>query len=228
MKKIANIFLSCILIVLSLLTACNNNGGKPNNPQSSEKNANNSTPIISEGLDFKLNDDEAGYTVTGFGTWKGTNLVIPSEYNNLPVTAIGEAAFYNDYYLLPVGGWEDLEYRYNSVPITSVIIPDSVTTIGDMAFFDCSLLTTVTLSNSVKTIGSAAFYGCSALTNINIPSSVQTIGDGAFCACKSLKEIHIPASVTLIVDGAFLGCTSLAKIDVDENNPNYTSIANNL
>ena len=215
MKKIANIFLSCILIVLSLLTACNNNGV-------------DSTVTISNGLEYELNADEKSYTVTGFGTWKGTNLVIPSEYNNLPVTAIGEAAFYNDYYLLPIGGWEDLEYRYNSVPITSVIIPDSVTTIGSYAFMDCSLLSKVTMPNSLQIIGEYAFLGCTSLTNITIPNSVQAIGELAFAVCKSLNEIYIPASLTSIKFGAFLGCISLTKINVDENNPNYTSISNNL
>ena len=84
------------------------------------------------------------------------------------------------------------------------------------------------MPNSLQTIGEYAFLGCTSLTNITIPNSVQAIGELAFAVCKSLNEIYIPASLTSINFGAFLGCTSLAKIDVDENNPNYTSIANNL
>ena len=71
----------------------------------------------------------------------------------------------------------------NCTGLTSVTIPNSVTTIGGGAFCNCTGLTSVTIPNSVTSIGGSAFGGCSSLTSVTIPNSVTTIGEGAFCAC---------------------------------------------
>ena len=64
--------------------------------------------------------------------------------------------------------------------LTSVTIPDSVTSIGNSAFYGCSGLTSVTIPDSVTSIGDSAFYGCSGLTSVTIPDSVTSIGNSAF------------------------------------------------
>ena len=93
--------------------------------------------------------------------------------------------------------------------LTSVTIPNSVTTIGGSAFSGCSALTSVNIPNSVTTTGGSAFSGCSALTSVNIPNSVTKIGDYAFYFCSALTSVTIPNSVTEIGDGAFAYCSSL-------------------
>ena len=97
---------------------------------------------------------------------------------------------------------------------TNYTIPNSVTTIGDSAFWDCDSLTSINIPNSVTTIGKGAFSGCDSLTSINIPNSVTTIGDYAFSDCGSLTSINIPNSVTTIGKWAFSGCISLTSINI--------------
>ena len=86
------------------------------------------------------------------------------------------------------GKMYDYSVSYTSAPwryfgVKRIIIGDSVTTIGNGAFSDCSSLTSVTIPNSVTTIGRSAFEGCSSLTSVTIPNSVTTIGGYAFSYC---------------------------------------------
>ena len=107
--------------------------------------------------------------------------------------------------------------------LTSITIPDSVTSIGNYAFCNCSNLTSITLPDSVTSIGKEAFKMCYALTSITIPSSVTDIGDDAFEECTKLTSITIPDSVTSIGYGVFSKCSNLTSINVDNNNPIYDS-----
>ena len=103
---------------------------------------------------------------------------------------------------------------YNCSSLTSITIPDSVTSIGSSAFRDCKELTSVTIPNSVTSIGGAAFYNCSNLTSITIPESVTSIGRGAFYGCSGLTSVTIPDSVTSIGSSAFYDCTGLTSITI--------------
>ena len=98
--------------------------------------------------------------------------------------------------------------------LTSITIPDSVTSIGMSAFIVCSDLTSITIGNSVTSIGEGAFRGCSSLTSINIPNSVTSIGNSAFDSCLGLTSINIPDLVTSIGDGTFNGCSSLTSATI--------------
>ena len=97
---------------------------------------------------------------------------------------------------------------------TSVTTGNSVTSIGDKAFYECTSLTSVAIGNSVKTIGESAFQGCSGLTSITIPNSVTSIGEYAFQGCRGLTSVTIGNSVTNIDKYAFEGCTSLASVTI--------------
>ena len=101
---------------------------------------------------------------------------------------------------------------FRNQKIESYIIPDSVTKIGDYAFFRCSSLSDIVIPDSVTDIGKCAFESCSSLSSVVIPDSVTDIGDYAFAGCSSLSNIVIPNSVTDIGKGAFSLCSSLTYI----------------
>jgi len=134
----------------------------------------------------------ATITITGY-TGAGGPVTIPPTIIHLPVTTIGADAFFE-------------------LGLTSLMIPNSVTSIGDQAFFVCSGLTNVTIPYSVTNIGVGAFASCRGLTSVAIPGSVASIGDQAFNGCSGLASITIPNSVTSIGGAAFSYCTSLTNI----------------
>jgi hypothetical protein len=101
--------------------------------------------------------------------------------------------------------------------LTSITIPNSVTSIGYRAFQNCTRLTSVTIPNSVEEIGSSAFSNCISLTSITIPERVSSINYHTFGSCKNLTSITIPESVTSIGEGAFAGCTSLTSITIPKS-----------
>ena len=106
-------------------------------------------------------------------------------------------------------------YKCNG--LTSVTIPDSVTSIGDYAFYDCSGLTSVTIGNSVTSIGDRAFFNCSGLTSVTIPDSVTSIGYGAFRGCSGLTSVTIGNNVTSIDKSAFDGCSGLTSVTIPDS-----------
>ena len=93
-------------------------------------------------------------------------------------------------------------------------IPNSVTSIGDSAFENCTSLTSVTIPNDVTSIGYGVFQGCTSLTSVTIPNSVTSIDSSAFSSCTSLIGITIPNSVTSIGYGVFQDCTSLSSVTI--------------
>ena len=107
--------------------------------------------------------------------------------------------------------------------LTSVTIPNSVTSIANRCFQDCSSLTSITIPNSVTSIGFDAFSDCSSLTSITIPNNVTSIGRSAFSGCSSLTSITIPNNVTSIGRSAFSGCSSLTSVVVKATNTIYDS-----
>ena len=114
----------------------------------------------------------------------------------------------------------------NGELITELVVPEGVTSIGEMAFCACSSLTAITLPMSVTSIGYYAFEGCSNLTTITIPESSQltSIGNLAFAYCSSLTAITIPEGVTSIGSEAFYNCSNLTAITIPESSQ-LTNIA---
>ena len=101
--------------------------------------------------------------------------------------------------------------------LKSITIPDSVTSIGKFAFYNCTSLTSITIPDGVTSIGESAFLSCSSLTSITIPDSVTSIGESAFYGCSSLTSITIPDSVTSIGNSAFSYCSRLTSIMIPDS-----------
>ncbi len=106
---------------------------------------------------------------------------------------------------------------YNCANLTSITIPDSVTTIGNYAFTSCKGLTSVRIPDSVTSIGNDAFSSCAGLTKVTIPDSVTTIDNYAFTYCTNLTSITIPDSVTSIGGSAFAYCTNLTSVTIPDS-----------
>ena len=109
--------------------------------------------------------------------------------------------------------------------LTGIIIPDSVISIENTAFFLCPQLESVHIGNGVTTIGNSAFSLCGALSSVTLGSEVGHISSEAFSLCPNLTSINIPDSVTYIGDGTFKGCTSLAHVSMGSG---VTSLSNEL
>ena len=106
---------------------------------------------------------------------------------------------------------------FNNELVTEIVIPDTVTSIGNYAFYDCTFLTSIEIPDSVTSIGEYAFYKCTSLTSIEIPDSVTSIGNYVFYKCTSLTSIEIPDTVTSIGDYAFYNCTSLTSVEIGDS-----------
>ena len=143
--------------------------------------------------DFTYEVAESTVTITKY-TGPGGSVAIPATIDGMPVTRIGDRAF------------------FLNANMTSVTLPDSVTTIGDYAFHWCDALTSIAIGNSVTTIGGSAFSSCSQLTSIVLPNSVTSIGDGALSGCDGLTTITIGDGLTTIGGYAFSGCSGLRSI----------------
>lgn len=89
------------------------------------------------------------------------------------------------------GGTEVPKHVLRESSVKEVVLLDSVTSIGVIAFYECSSLTNITMSDSVTSIAQGAFKGCSSLTSITIPASITSIGASAFYNCSSLRDVYI-------------------------------------
>ena len=147
--------------------------------------------------DGELDEDEAAAVTSLNGVFT----------SNKTITSFNELQYFTG-----LAAIDDNDF-FGCSALTSITIPNNVTSIGRWVFQDCSALASVTIPNSVASIGNEAFYGCSSIKNINIPNSVTTINERTFSGCSGLTSITIPESVTRINSAAFHGCTSLIKAE---------------
>ncbi len=110
--------------------------------------------------------------------------------------------------------YETIPWGQNSNAITSIVIPEGVTSIGDNAFYGCSKLKSVSLPSTLKSIGEEAFGECTLLENISIPDDVTRIAKKAFCRCRNLTNVKLPSSLKSIGEEAFTECKNLYSISI--------------
>jgi len=129
-------------------------------------------------------------------TWCNSSFVSPLEING------------GSFYMLN----ENNEYE----EVTSIIIPENITTLKDSCFKGFKNVKNIDLHEKITYISVSVFSGCSSLTSIEIPEGIKSIGGGTFSGCSSLTNIEIPESVTYIGNYAFKGCSSLTSIVIPE------------
>lgn len=158
-----------------------------------------SKEVYSRGLEYELSSDQSYYKVKSIGTCTDSDIIIPTVYRGKLVKVIGDSAFLG-------------------TNITSISIPESITSIEDSAFYWCGSLLEIVIPNSVTDLGNRVFYEC-ALQNITLSNKLINIGAEAFYKCDYLTEITLPDSVKNIYSSAFANCSNLSKV-------NYTGTIN--
>lgn len=176
-----SIFLSLLIALTAICLSCSNDNVTDLSGTSS---------YFSDGnLRYTTNDDGISVTISGYNSMSLRQINIPSKVTNTgkryTITSIGNRAFCQ-------------------TGLVSITIPESVTSIGDSAFYKCSVLTSITLPKGVTSIGNYAF-AYAGLTSITLPKGLSSVGDSVFYSCTKLQEIYdrnsIPPSVG--VDGLF-------------------------
>ena len=187
-----------------------------------------------DGIYYNITDrvirevEVTSYNILGSASYSG-DVVIPGSvsYNGktYQVTGIGDRAFYDCNELtsvnIPEGVTSIGDFAFDACGFTSITIPDRLTSIGNYAFHDCSLLASIIIPNGVRIIGTGAFGGCSRLTSVAIPDGVTSIGARAFYDCNSLPSVTVPSGT--IGEYAFYNCDNLASVTVGDG---VTSIGN--
>lgn len=170
-------------------------------------------PDTPDSVEYTLNSDGESYSISKTSAFNETELIIPSQYNGKPVTTIGYSGF------------------SNCDSLTSVIIPNSVTSIRDYAFSYCSSLKSITIPDSVTSIGFNVFSTCGALERINytgniaswcgVDNSLYGLISKVYIGNQKLQnitgELIIPNNVTRIGNCAFYGCSSLTSITIPDS-----------
>ena len=151
-----------------------------------------------------LDPENKIYTASG-------NCIIEKSTKTL-IVGFGECVIPSDGSVKSIG-----EGALGGTPITSLVIPDSVTSIGAQAFIYCSQLKRVSIPATLQSLGEGAFYECKALESISLPYGIKSIGDSTFRGCINLKTASIPYGVESIGEYAFSNCASLTEIYVPES-----------
>ena len=199
MKKTA-FSLALILLLCSVFTSCSGTSSETASDPEAEFTTTYVQRDHSEGLNFVEIWGGSGpyaYRVEA-GNCTDSEIVIPKEYNGLPVILIDYNAF------------------KEHAEMTQVYIPDSVTNIGEYAFAKSRALKSVVVPDSVTTLGIGVFQSCSSLEGAVLPKGLTTIPYNTFANCSSLKSIEIPAGVTVIDTDAFYGCSALKSVVIPD------------
>ena len=175
--------------------------------------------LDTKGLSFreiKEGENTVAYAVKGIVEAPDRPLVIPSEFNGLPVTRIDDYAFYENSDLISVtisGNITEIgdSAFYDCENLENLVIDAKITKMGDLAFAHCLKIQTLRIEDRVEEIGYYAFFECESIKEVTIPASVKSIGESAFAFCTGLEEVTLNEGLEYIGDCAFGGCTSLEE-----------------
>lgn len=187
-----------LLLVFSFLlgvVGCTN----PNEGQTTTVSSTTTTCIAiplteTPATDFEYTVNDSSITLTNY-LKNADTVVVPATIGDLPVTMIGDFCF--------------AEKELNTV-----VLPNSVTSIGMYAFYRCTKLADITFGNALEVIYSEAFNSCTALKTVVFPSSLKTIEGLAFANCTTLEKISLPNGVKTLGTKAFAFCTALKKVSI--------------
>lgn len=191
----------------------------------------------SQGLQYELTEDGAGYAVTGLGTCTDTQILIPAEHDSLPVvsvTTMGESVDVTNVVIgenvtsiqsYALSGLTSLKgltvppslttlpvNAFAGLPIQSVILPEGLTEISYGMFQNCGSLRSIHIPSTVTVIGDMAFSDCRLLREVNFPDGLVSIGSSAFKGIVNLPEITLPATLQAVGNGAFDKCENLKTV----------------
>ena len=162
---------------------------------------------VNPASDFDCTAENGEVTITDYiGTRE--HVLIPSEIGGFPVTALADKAFYEKH-------------------VTTVVVPDSVTEIGDLCFSGDNYLLSLTLPDGLAELSYGALESCYSLMDFELPKGLKTIGAGALQAIFYLTHLTIPAGVTDIEQMNFLMMHGLEEVSVAEGSTSFTYDAEN-
>lgn len=186
--KIMSVFMSAMLTLGSL--------GAVSLTAGAQESIGTVTKITSGDFVYTVEDNVA--TIVDY-TGSANALVIPQTIDGRKIVRIGDYAL------------------SKKSKLNSIVVPESVESIGSSAFEDSVDLKKVTLPDGVTKIGPSAFYGCSKLTTVNIPAKLEEIDDYTFSGCTQLTDIKLSESVTYVGESTFEGCSNLNSVTLSEN-----------
>lgn len=207
--------------------------------------AESTAAVLLSNVDCTYEIAEDGITITGISGQTPSEVILPEELENLPVTRIGNGAFQSNTFLkkvtLPSGilvigekafsgctrlqsisfpdGLTEISASAfeNCSNLSSVLLPESVHAIGPWAFSNCKKLLSITIPGPASDLGEWAFSGCSSLSELTFSPGITTISNYLFYNCQGLKAVTIPDGVITIGIGAFSGCTALSEVTLPES-----------
>ncbi len=184
--------------------------------------------VTVDGISFSKNVDGSYYVKSC--DLRSEDIIIPSTLRGRQVTKIGDMAF-SDKKIKSITLPDSLTEIGNNAfymcnGLEEITIPSSVTKIDDNAFENCRNLKKINLSDGLTTLGKSVFDSCLSLTEIELPSTLLTIGDYAFSRCSSLEQILIPENVTSVGAYVFYGCPDLAIFHKNNENKRWDKFWN--
>ncbi len=181
-----------------------------------------------DGLTFVSNG--SGYTVSEIKPAAGSNVVIPSTYSGLPVTAIGKSAARDNTIIktveIPASVTQVNEYAFSgciNLKIVAFVESSANVTLKTQAFYGCYSLVNLTLPKTTA-IPNECFKNCSALASLTLPEGLTSIGSESFFYCKTLPSVNIPSSVASIGNSAFYNCSAVSSFSVGSGSGSFKSV----